>query len=269
MIQIVANLSMLFTEESFLNRFKKAADSGFRFVEIMSPIEADPVDIANATKDAGVHLLQFNMDAGDFAGGDRGIISIPQYKDRFRSGIEQITQLAKMLKVRQLNCLIGNKSDSASREQQIECLEENIKWAYPTFNENNLVFNIEVLSPMVSPYYLMKDYTELFSIVKRLSLPNLGVQYDIFHAQLMEGNIINTIKENLAYINHIQIADVPNRHEPGSGEINYKNVLSEIGKMGYDKYISLEYIPSQSTEDSLKWIPSESRVSMNPENLIL
>lgn len=268
MIKFAANLSILFQEVPLLERFQKAVDAGFQVVEIWSPIETDPHALVKAKNEAGIELLQFNLDMGDLAAGDRGLLSIPDFTERFRSGFEMVMQLAKLYNVRQLNCLVGNKVENQTKEIQLLCMKDNLEWLHPQLEVNDLALNIEVLSSVQSPNYLLTGFGELFSIVKQLDLPRVGVQYDLFHAQLMEGNLVTTVRENLPLIGHIQIADVPDRHQPGTGEVNYRYVLAEIEAMGYKKFVSLEYEPLGSTDESLNWLPLESRVSATSNNLI-
>jgi len=269
MIKFVANLGMLFTEHPLLERFQKAAEAGFRVVEIWSPIEAEPQELAQAIKAAGVELLQFNLDAGDMAAGDRGFLALPEQKERFRSGYEMAVQLAGLYGARQVNCLAGNKTAANSREEQLACLKDNLEWLHPQLEANDLYLNVELLNKYHSPDYILGQSGELFSILDELDLPRIGFQYDFFHIQLQEGNLVTTLRQNLPRVGHIQIADAPDRHQPGTGEINYRYVLGEIEAMGYDKYVSLEYAPLGTTEESLAWLPVECRVQAQAADLAL
>jgi hydroxypyruvate isomerase len=264
MIKFAANLSMLFPEVPLLERFQKAADAGFRVVEIWSPLDEG---LAEAKKNAGVELLQFNLDEGDESAGERGFLSIPDQQQRFRSGFKNAIRYADKLNVQQFNCLTGNREPAYSWEAQMACMRENLEWLYPQLEANDLRLNIEPLNLFSSPYYLLPWPKELFSILKALELPRIGVQYDLFHAQLMEGNLIATMRENLSLIGHIQIADAPGRHQPGTGAIDYRFVLAEIDAMGYEGFIGIEYVPLGLTVESLSWLPVGSRVQTRARDL--
>jgi hydroxypyruvate isomerase len=260
MLRFAANLGLLFNEFAFLDRFQAAADAGFRLVEIMFPMA--PIDaICAAVKKAGVELLQFNLPGGDFPAGDRGFLAMPGKRQEFRAALQQALPAAKVLGVKQFNCLAGNWAPEYSREEQLACARENLAWASPLLVEAGLTMNIEPLSPFQSPRYVFPRPSELLALLKGLGLPRIGVQYDVFHAQLVEGNLIGTLKEYLPFVGHIQVADAPERHQPGTGEINYRAVFSALEQMGYDKVVSLEYIPVGSTIESLAWLPKECRVT--------
>jgi hydroxypyruvate isomerase len=269
MIRFAVNLGTLFTEVPLIERFQRAADAGFRVVEIWSPIEVEPQELARAQKEAGLELLQFNLDVGDLAAGDRGLLVLPHQKERFRLGFEKAIQLARLLGARQFNCLAGNRDPAYSQEEQLACLRENLEWLHPRLEASDLHLNIEPLSGFHSPDYLFTRSRDLFPLLGELGLPRIGVQYDVFHMQLTEGNLVTTMRHNLSLIGHIQIADAPNRHQPGTGEINYRYVLAEIEAMGYDKFVSLEYDPLDSTEESLAWLPVECRVQARASDLAL
>jgi hydroxypyruvate isomerase len=269
MIKFVANIAMLFTEYPILQRFDAAAKAGFRVVEIWSPTEVDPQDIRRAKEAAGVELLQFNADAGDFFGGEMGLLSLPDRRAQFRSSFEAELGYAGLLGTRQFNCLLGNRSPAYTVEAQLACARENLEWVHPLLEERDLYLNIELLSPAVAPHYLLTSSRELFSLLRELDLPRVGAQHDLFHMQLLEGNLVTTMRENLPHIGHVQIADAPGRNQPGTGEINYRYVLGQIEAMGYDRFVSLEYKPLGSTKESLTWLPVECRVQARALDLML
>jgi hydroxypyruvate isomerase len=269
MIKFAANLAMLFNNVPLAERFRKAADSGFRVVEIWSPVEVHPKKLAEIIKDTGIELLQFNLDIGDLQAGDRGLLALPDQKERFRSGFERLIPLAGLFGARQFNGHVGNRVPACSLEEQLACMRENLEWLHPQLEAHDLYLNIEPLSEFHSPNYLFPRSRELFSALREFGLARIGVQYDLFHAQLMEGNLLTTLRENLSLMGHIQVADAPDRHQPGTGEINYRNVLAEIEALGYDKYVGLEYDPLGSTEESLDWLPVECRVQARARDLEL
>lgn len=266
MIRFSVNLGLLFTEVPILERFHKAADSGFRVVEIWSPLDEG---LAEAIKKAGVELLQFNLEMGDLQAGDRGFLCLPDQIERFRAGFELAVQYARHLGVRQLNCLAGNRLEGYALKAQLACMKDNLEWLHPQLEANDLTLTIEPVSRFHSPDYILSRPREWFSFVRELGLVRIKVLYDLFHAQVEEGNLTTTIRENLPLIGHIHIADAPGRHQPGTGEIDYAYVLAEIDAMGYEGYVGLEYIPLGSTEASLGWLPVDGRVQAHTSELRL
>ena len=262
MIRLAASLGLLFQEVPILERFRRAAEAGFSVVEMWTPFSLPLDELFGAKETAGVTLLQFNLDMGDVPAGERGFLSLPDQKERFRSGFDLALQYARRLEVRQLHCLTGNRMPGFSREDQLACMRDHLEWLVPQLETNDLHLNIEPLNTFESPDYLFSRPSTLFATLRALDLPRIGVTYDLYHAQLMEGNLASTLRENLPLVGHIQVADVPGRHQPGTGEINYPFVFSEIEALGYEGFVSLEYIPLGSTEESLAWLPPESRVRM-------
>ena len=269
MIKFTASLGTLFNEVPLAERFQKAADAGFRVVEIWSPIEVPSPELSKILRDTGIELLQFNLDMGDLQAGDRGLLALPDQKERFRSGFDMVVPLAGFLGARQFNGHVGNRVAAYSMEEQLACMRENLEWLHPQLEAHDLYLNIEPLSEFHSPKYLFKRSRDLFSALREFDLPRIGVQYDLFHAQLMEGNLVTTLRENLSRIGHIQVADAPDRHQPGTGEINYRYVLAEIEALGYEKYVGLEYEPLGSTDESLDWLPVECRVQAQARDLAI
>jgi len=267
LIKLVASLGLLFKEVPLLERFGRAAAAGFSVVEMWTPFDLPLDKLVRAKEKAGVSLLQFNLDMGDVPAGERGFLSLPDQKERFRSGFDLALKYARQLNVRQLHCLTGNRLPGFSRKDQLTCLRDNLEWLVPRLETNDLYLNIEPLNAFESPDYLISRPSNLFAILRGLDLPRVGVLYDLYHAQLMEGNLVSTLRENLALVGHIQVADVPDRHQPGTGEINFPFVFSEIEAVGYEGFVSLEYIPIGSTEESLAWLPRESRVTIELPDL--
>jgi len=260
MLRFAANLGLLFADVPLPDRFGKAAEAGFRVVEIWSPY-LDPIDDLDSAKDAaGIEIVQFNMDRIDLRGGERGTLSIPDQAHRFRADVQLAVETTSRLGARRFNTLIGNRSPAHAREAQIECLKDNLRWAQSVLDKHDLQLVVEPLCLQLNPNYLMPRPAELFALLRELNLPRVKVQYDLFHAQMSEGNLITTLRENISLIGNIQIADAPDRHQPGTGEINYRAVLGAIEALGYPGYVGLEYIPIGTVEESLAWLPRECRV---------
>jgi len=269
MLKVVANLGLLFTEVPVPNRFQRAEAAGFRVVEMWCPFQWPAIQLARAMKEAGVELLQFNLDMGDVPAGDRGFLGLPDAREHFRSGCEVALRYAAELGVRQLNCLAGNRKADIPLADQIECMHQNLEWLVPLLESHDLELSIEPLNMFQSPEYLFPRPGELFSTLRSWGLSRVRVLYDLYHAQLMEGNLVGTLRENLELVGHVQVADAPGRHQPGTGEINFPYVFSQLEALGYDRFVSLEYVPLGSTEDSLLWLPMESRVQFNSGDLTL
>lgn len=269
MLRFVANLGMLFTTWPLLERFQRAADAGFRGVEIWMPDEVEPVRIARAAAAAGVEILQFNLALGDYFGGERGLLALPGREEPFRDSIQDGLRHAELLGARQVNCLSGNRLGDVPLQAQMDCLQANLEWAGPILERHELQLNIEPLSELANPDYLFRRPSDLFALLDRLDLPRVGVQYDLYHAQLAEGNLVATLRQHLARVGHIQAADAPDRHQPGTGEIDYRYVFRQIEALGYAGHIGLEYAPLGSTDDSLRWLPTGCRAECRAVDLHL
>jgi len=258
MIRFSANLGLLFADVPLRERFQKAAEAGFRVVEIWFPYDENLT-----TKDlAGLKLLQFNMDRIDFAGGERGTMAIPDQSHRFRADLEEAITIARHLGCRQFNALAGNLSPKFSPAEHVECLKSSLRWASERLANTGLRLVVEPLSLALNPGYMMPLPSKLLAIVAEINSPNLVVQYDIFHAHMAGEEIVPTLRRYLPWIGHIQVADAPGRHEPGTGEIDYRFVFGEIEAMGYDGYIGLEFRPLKTI-----WPPPKCRVETTSHEL--
>jgi hydroxypyruvate isomerase len=259
MIRYAANLTMLFNEVPFLERFERAAAAGFRAVEFLFAHTADQDAMARAIETHGLELVLFDPEAGDFAAGDRGYLCDPRQRDRLMKTIEDAIATARRLGCRRLNVLAGNRVEGVPDEAMRRTVVENLRQAAPLARAAGITLLIEALNTWESPRYFL-DHSRLgLDIVQEVGEPNVRFQYDAYHMQRMEGQLIDGLTKNLEWIGHVQIADVPGRHEPGTGEVNYGNVLAALDRAGYTGYVGLEYRPAGSTEDSLSWLPREAR----------
>lgn len=254
MLKFAANLTMLYTDSPFLERFARAKASGFRFVEYLFPYEYDISALADALAANGLTQVLFNLPAGNWGAGDRGIAAHPDRITEFRQGVARAVQVAKALRVKQLNCLVGKRDEKIPLAEQMRVMIENLQYAARTLAEQDITLLLEMLNPYDVPGFLVATPTMAFQIQEQVAAPNLKIQYDIYHAQRTEGELANTFQKNLARIAHLQIADNPGRHQPGTGEINYRFLFDWIDKLGYTGYIGLEYIPTGTTEQSLSWV---------------
>ena len=254
MPNFAANLSMLFTEHPFLERFSRAAAVGFRAVEFLFPYEFDTAAIARELRRNGLRQVLFNLSAGDFTAGDRGMANDSARIEEFRAGVARGLQIAAELECRRLNCLAGLRLADVPEETQFATLVDNLRYAADAAAAAGILQVVEPLNAFDAPGYMLPTPDAGFAVVERADHPNLRLQYDVYHAQRMSGNLTATITARIGQIGHIQIADSPDRHEPGTGEINYPFVFQAIDATGYDGWVSLEYRPRESTESSLLWL---------------
>lgn len=254
MPRFAANVSMLFSEVPFLDRFQRARNAGFEAVEFLFPYEHDASDVNAALTDAGLTLALFNFPAGDFTAGDRGLASDPSRVVKFQESAQLAMEYAAVLRPEKMNCLAGKVLPDVPRAAQLDTLVANLRYAADRATEHGVRLVMEPLNPYDAPGYLIPTPDEGFAVIERANHPNLKLQYDIYHAQRTQGNMTTTLAARMPLIGHIQIADSPDRHEPGTGEINYPFILQAIDDAGYDGWISLEYRPSGDTENSLHWL---------------
>jgi len=249
-----ANLSMLFTEVAFLERFERAAAAGFRAVEYLFPYEWDKGVLAEQLKRCSLKQVLHNLPAGNWAGGERGIACIPGREEEFKDGVGKAIEYAKALKCPRVNCLVGLKPANTPPEKVRTTLVANLRFAADALQKAGIELLIEPLNSRMMPDFYLVHTQAALDLIQAVGHSNLRVQYDVFHMQIMEGNLTQTIQENLARIGHIQIADNPGRHEPGTGEINFTNLFRAIDAAGYDGWIGCEYAPAGKTEDGLQWL---------------
>ncbi len=254
MPRFAANLSMLFTEYPFLERFDRAAAAGFRAVEFLFPYAEDAAAIRDALSRNGLEQVLFNLPAGNFAAGERGLANDPARVEEFRDGVECALEIADRLSCPMLNCLIGLELPGVPIEQQWATVESNLAYAAEQAEVASVRQVVEPLNPFDAPGFLLVSPDQGFDLVERIGHPNLSVQYDLYHAQRTAGNLTATIQGRIDRIGHVQIADSPGRNQPGTGEINYPFVLAALDAAGYAGWVSLEYKPLGSTEESLGWL---------------
>lgn len=254
MPRFAANLSMLFTEQPFLERFKAAAEAGFKAVEFMFPYEFPARDIEAALKDNGLELVLHNLPAGDWAAGDRGIACQPDRVAEFRNGVVKAIDYAKALGCPQLNCLAGLLPGGVTAEKARGVLVENLRYAAEKLKAAKIGLLLEQVNSRDIPGFFVDRPSLGLSVIAATDANNLKLQYDVYHAQVMEGDLVNTIEREFARIGHIQVADNPGRHQPGTGEINYPFVFRRIDELGYKGWICCEYKPRAATKAGLSWL---------------
>lgn len=254
MLRFAANLTMLFTDHPFLDRFEAAVRCGFRAVEYMFPYQEDIDGIANALERLEMTQVLFNLPAGDWMAGDRGIAVDPGRREEFRRGVSQAVEIARRLGCRRLNCLVGKRIEGVPSDEQWQCLVDNIRHAARQLDAHQITMMIEPVNTYDVPEFFLSTSSQALRLLEEVGAPNLRLQYDVYHMQRMEGNLVHTITRLCDRLGHVQIADAPDRHEPGTGEINFPYVLRHLDKLGYEGYVGLEYKPSTTSETSFGWI---------------
>jgi hydroxypyruvate isomerase len=254
MPKLAANLSMLFTERPFLDRFEAAAKAGFSAVEFLFPYAHTPAEIKARLEANGLKLVLHNLPPGDWDGGERGIACLPDRIDEFRDGVAKGIEYATALGVPRLNCLAGKTPLAADDKVLRKTLVGNLRYAAGELKKAGLKLLIEPINTFDIPGFYLNRTTQALSILDEVGADNAFVQYDIYHAQRMEGELAATIEKHLARIDHIQLADNPGRHEPGTGEINYEFLFAHLDRLGYGGHIGCEYKPLTTTEAGLGWI---------------
>ena len=253
MPKLAANLSLLFTESGFLDRFDAAAQAGFRHVEYQFPYEFDKDAVAKRARAAGVEVVLHNLPAGNAAKGDRGIACLPERVDEFRAGVGRAIEYAHAVGCPRLNCLAGVVPPGAPAEPFRRTLVENLRFAARELGRAGLVLVIEPVNRRTVPGFFLNGSAQAVAILDEVGADNAFLQYDLFHMQILEGDLAMTMARLMPRIGHIQIADVPARHEPGTGELNFGFLLAEIDRLGYSGAIGCEYNPAKDTLSGLAW----------------
>ncbi len=254
MPKFAANLTMLFTEVPFLERFALARKAGFTHIEYLFPY---PFEAEALKAELDKHDLQqvlFNLPSGDWAAGDRGIAASPGREEEFRAGVPKAIEYAKVLGVSRLNCLVGKRVAGHSDAEHRQTLVQNLRFAATELTAHGIELVVEPINHYDIPGFFLNRTDQTIELLDEVGLPDVRVQYDIYHAQREEGEITATFRKYMDRIGHIQIADNPGRHQPGTGEINFPFIFRQLDECGYDGWIGLEYIPTPDTVASLAWL---------------
>ncbi|HRH14923.1 MAG TPA: hydroxypyruvate isomerase [Azonexus sp.] len=256
MPKFAANLSLLFTDVPFCERFARATAAGFSGVEYLFPYEYPASDIADWLRANDLEQVLFNLSAGDWAAGERGLACLPQRRDEFAESVEQALGYAVALDCRRLHCMAGLRPAGASEAELTEAFVANLRFAADRLATIGVTVMIEPINSRVDmPGYWLDDVAKGFRLLEAVDRSNVKLQYDIYHAQIIAGDLARTLEANIHRIGHVQIADNPGRHEPGSGEINYPFVFGLLDRLGYDGWVGCEYKPLTTTEAGLGWLP--------------
>jgi hydroxypyruvate isomerase len=254
MPNFAANLSMMFNEVDFIDRFKVASESGFKAVEYLFPYDYSKEQLVNLLGENNLVQVLHNLPAGDWNAGERGIACHPGRVNEFQEGVGLAVEYASALNCPQVNCLAGIKL-MLDQEAQ-DTLVTNLRYAAPIFKEAGVKLIVESINTLDMPGFFLNRTDQASSLIKEVASDNLYLQHDIYHMQIMEGDLARTIEANIDQISHMQLADNPGRHEPGTGEINYKYLFEFIDALGYEGWIGCEYVPADTTVAGLDWITS-------------
>jgi hydroxypyruvate isomerase len=254
MPRFAANLSLLFTELEFFDRFKAARDAGFEAVEFMFPYPYAKQDLAEVLKANNLELVLHNLPAGNWEAGERGIACHPNRTKEFQEGVRRALDYAKVLGCRKINCLAGIRPAGVDFAEARKTLINNLASAARILSEDGIQLLLEPVNTVDIPGFFVSTSEFGLELINAADPAKIGLQFDVYHMQVMEGDIARTIESNLKQIAHIQIADNPGRHEPGTGEINYPFLFAFLDRISYPGWIGCEYKPSKDTLSSLGWL---------------
>jgi len=253
MTKLAANLTMLFNEVPFMERFAEAAKHGFKGVEFLFPYDFPAAEVAAQLNSHKLEMVLHNLPAGDWGKGERGIACDPDRTDEFKAGVDTALAYAKVLGTQRINCLAGIVPAGVTLEQAESTFISNLKYAAEKLKAAGIPLLIEAINTYDIPGFFLSGTQQALDIIAKVGSDNLFYQYDIYHMQRMEGELANTIKANLAQISHLQLADNPGRFEPGTGEINYGFLFKFLDEIGYSGWIGCEYKPRAGTAEGLGW----------------
>jgi hydroxypyruvate isomerase len=249
-----ANLSMLFCEHPFVERFAAAAHAGFKAVEYVSPYFLPVERITELLAENKLQQALFNMPAGDWEKGERGIACHPDRVREFQDGVGRVIDYAKALDCPNVNCLAGIVPQNVSRGDAFETLVSNVAFAAAALKKEDILLVVEPINFHDIPGFFLNTSKDGMSVLDAVGSDNLKLQYDVYHMQRMEGRLDETLTQLMPRIGHIQIADAPGRHEPGTGTIDYARILKHIDELGYDGWVGAEYKPLNDTVSGLGWM---------------
>ena len=255
MPKFAANLTMLYNEQAFLDRFEAAAQSGFEGVEYLFPYDYPKEQLAERLAAHNLKQVLHNLPAGDWAGGERGIAVLPDRVGEFQDGVGRAIEYAKALGCTQVNCLAGVAPANVARDKLEQTLVANLRFAADRLKREGIALLVEAINTFDIPGFYLSGTAQTLALIEATGSDNIFVQYDIYHMQRMEGELAATMHKHLAQIAHVQLADNPGRNEPGTGEINYPFLFDWLDKIGYAGWIGCEYKPKGGTVAGLGWLP--------------
>lgn len=253
MPKFAANLSMMFTDEPFLNRFARAAGAGFHAVEFLFPYDYTQAEVTSAARAAGVQVVLFNTVPGDWAKGERGLAALPGREEAFLAGVHKALDYAASIGCPRIHAMAGLVPEGADRAEMGVTYRKNLEQAAALAARASIDVVIEPINTRDIPGFFLNRTEEAAAVIADVGASNLKIQFDIYHRQIMQGDLARAIAEHLPLIGHMQLADNPGRNEPGTGEINYPFLFGEIDRLGFDGWIGCEYKPKGDTEAGLGW----------------
>jgi len=260
MTRLCANLSMLFTEQPFLQRFAAAANAGFTGVEYLFPYEFGSAEIKARLDEHGLTQVLFNLPAGNWGEGERGIACHPDRVEEFKAGVDLAIEYARVLGNTQVNCLAGIAPANVDPATVRQTFVDNLKYASARLEAAGIRLVMEMINTRDIPGFFLSTTAQALDIREQVASANLFLQYDIYHMQIMEGDLARTLAAHLGEINHIQLADNPGRNEPGTGEINYRFLFEHLERIGYQGWVGCEYKPLTTTEAGLGWLKTHNAI---------
>jgi len=249
-----ANISMLFKELEFPERFEAAAQAGFKAVEIQFPYAWAKGQLARIAQHVGVEVVLINIPAGDPGKGERGIGCLPARVAEFREGVAKAIEYSEALGCKQMNCLAGVAPPDVQVAKLHETYVWNLRYAAVELARHGMTLLVEPINTQTIPGFYLNNSAQALALMDEVGATNLKLQYDLFHMRTMGDDLAATLTANLARIGHMQVADVPGRHEPGTGEIDFPRLFDLIDRLGYKGWIGAEYAPAGKTEDGLAWV---------------
>jgi hydroxypyruvate isomerase len=254
MPKFAANLSMMFTEVPFLNRFAVAADAGFKAVEFLFPYDYSPEAVASNAAAAGVQIILFNMPPGNWESGERGIACIPGREEEFRAGVEKALKYAAALGTERLHAMAGIIPKGFDPPHCRKTLVANLQYAAEKLAAHNITLLVEAINTRDMPGFALPTQKDSFSVCEETKAPNIKMQMDLYHMQVAEGDLATKLRHYAPYCGHIQIAGCPERNEPDTGEVRYEYIFRLLDELGYKGWLGCEYRPAGRTAEGLHWM---------------
>jgi hydroxypyruvate isomerase len=259
MPRFAANLTMMFNEVAFPQRFAAAARAGFKAVEFLFPYDHAPQEVAQWLKENSLENVLFNLPPGDWAAGERGMAALPGREEEFRAGVARALEYAQALGTPRLHAMAGLLPEGAERGRYRDTYIANLRFAARELAKHGRMLLIEPINTRDIPGYFLNSQADAHAIRAAVGEPNVKVQMDFYHAQIVEGDLAMTFKKYADGVGHIQIAGVPSRNEPDDGEINYRFLFRLLDELGYEGWVGCEYRPRGRTEDGLGWLKTLTR----------
>ena len=256
MPRFAANLTLMFNEVAFLDRFEAAARAGFSAVEFLFPYDHPPTEIGDRLRRNGLKQALFNLPPGDWAAGERGLAAFPARREEMRAGFEQALRYVAATGTRRVHLMAGKVGRSAGSDA---AYREAVAWHAERLAPEGVALVLEPLNLRDNPGYYLTDFDAAADLIRDLALPNLKLQFDLYHCQILHGDVTRRLEALLPIVGHVQVASVPSRNEPDGEELNFPFLFGLLDRLGYDGYVGCEYRPRARTEDGLGWFKKYRR----------